>query len=53
MANGGIDHMTMFTVYLPLAVFRFSVKVSSFALASKVRIIVRYSHLCTNIVKKT
>ena len=53
LANGRIDHITMFTLYLPFAVFRFSVKLSSFALASKVRIIVRYSHLCNNIIKKT
>ena len=36
----------MFALYLPLAFFNFSVKLSSFALASKVRIILHYSHLC-------
>ena len=44
--------MTMFILHLPLAVFSFSVKLSSFALASKVRIILRYSHLCTNCFKE-
>ena len=38
-ANGRNDHVTMFTLYLPLAVFSFSVKSSSFVLASKVRIV--------------
>ena len=32
-ANGRDDHATMFTLHLPLAVFSFSVKLSSFALA--------------------
>ena len=32
------DHVAMFILYLPLAVFSFSVKSSSFALASKARI---------------
>ena len=36
-ANGRNDHVTMFILYLPLAVFSFSVKLSSFALASKDR----------------
>ena len=45
-ANGRNDHVTMFTLYLPLAVFSFSVKLSSFALVSKDRIILHYSHLC-------
>ena len=35
----------MFTPYLPLAVFSFSVKLSSFALASKARIILHDSYL--------
>lgn len=39
--------MTMFTMYSPLSVFRFSVKLSSFALASKARIVLHYSHLCS------
>ena len=38
------DHVTLFTLYLLLAVFSFSVKLSSFALASQVRIILHYSH---------
>ena len=51
-ANGRNDHVTMFTVYLPLAVFTFSVKLSSFGLASKARIILYYSHLCTKILQE-
>ena len=51
-ANGRNDHVTMFTLHLPLAVFSLSVKLSSFALASKVRIILHYSNLCTNYFKK-
>ena len=43
----------MFILYLPLAVFSFSVKSSSFALASKARISLHYSHLCTLYFKKT
>ena len=43
----------MFTLYLPCAVFSFEVELSSFALASKARIILYYSHLCTNLMKKT
>ena len=31
-ANGRNDHVTMFILHLPLAVFIFSVKLSSFAL---------------------
>ena len=34
-----LNDVTMVTLYLPLAVFSFSVKFSGFALASKVRII--------------
>ena len=45
--NGRNDHVTMFTPYLPLVVFSSSVKLSSFALASKVRTILHYSPLCT------
>ena len=52
-ANVRYDHVTMFTLYLPLAVFSFSVKSSSFALASKARIILHYSHFCTHNFKKT
>ena len=37
-ANGRNNDVTMFILYLPLAVFSFSVKLSSFALASKGRI---------------
>ena len=47
------DHVTMFTLYLPLAVSSFSVKSSSFALASKARISLHFSHLCTLYFKKT
>ena len=39
--------VTMFILYLPLAVFSFSVKSSSFGLSSKARISLHYSHLCT------
>ena len=35
-ANGKDDHVTTFILHLPLAVFSFSVKLSSFVLASKV-----------------
>ena len=45
--------MTMFILYFPLAVFSFSEILSSFALASKVRIILHYSHLYTHLFKKT
>lgn len=44
----GNDHMTMFIFHLPLAVSSFSVKLSSFALASRARIVLHYSHPCTN-----
>ena len=44
-ANGRNDHVNMFTLYLPLAVFSFSAKLSSLGSASKVRIILHYSHL--------
>ena len=37
-ANVRYDHVTMFILYLPLAVCSFCVKSSSFALASKARI---------------
>ena len=47
-ANGRNDHVTMFILNLSLAVFSFSVKLSSLALASKVRIVLHYSHLCTH-----
>ena len=54
-ANGKreIDHDTMFILYLPLAAFSFSVKSSSSAFASKVRISLGYSHLYTLYFKKT
>ena len=35
-ANGRDDHVTTFILHLPLTVFSFSVKLSSFVLASKV-----------------
>ena len=47
-ANGRNDHVIMFILHLPLTVFSFSVKSSRLALASKVRIILHYSCLCTN-----
>ena len=42
-ANGRNDHVTMFILCLSFAVFSFSVKLDSFALASKARIILQYS----------
>ena len=51
--GGRDDHGTMFILYLLLAVYSFSEKLSSFALASKVRIISHYSRLCTHFFKKT
>ena len=47
------DHVTMFILNLPLAVFSFSVKSSGFALASKARIIQDHFHLCTFYFEKT
>ena len=44
---------TMYILHFPFAVFSFSVKLSSLALASKVRIILHYSHLCIHFFKKT
>ena len=43
-ANDRDDHVTTFILHLPLAVLSFSVKLSSFALASKIRIILSYCH---------
>ena len=53
MSNGKNDHVNMFTMYLSLTIFSFLVKLSSFALASRVGIILHFSHLCTNFFKKT
>ena len=52
--NGKVryDHVTMFILCLPLAVFSFSVKSSSFALASKARSSLHYSHLCNHFSRK-
>ena len=50
-ANGRNDHVTMFILHLPLAVFSFSEKLSSFALELKARIILYYFHLRTRIFK--
>ena len=50
--NVRYDHVPMFILYLTLAVFSFSVKSSSFALASKVRISMPYFHLCILYFKK-
>ena len=47
-ANSRNDHVTMFILHLPLAVFSVSVKLGSFALASKARIVLYYSHPCTH-----
>ena len=43
----------MFAIYLLLTVFSFSVKLSSFALASKAKIILHNSHLCTHLTFAT
>ena len=51
--NGTNGHVTMFILYLPLALYNFSVKLSSFALASEAKIILHYSLLCSHFVKKT
>ena len=42
--NGRNDHVITFILYLPLPVFGISVKLSSFALARKTRIVLHYSH---------
>ena len=47
------DSVVMFALHLLLAVFSLSEKLRSFASASKARIILHYSHLCTLIFKKT
>ena len=51
MANVRYDHVTMFILYLPLAVFSFSFKSRSFALASKAGISL-YSLFQENICRK-
>ena len=43
--NGRNDHVTMFVLHSPLAVLSFSVKLSSFASASKARIVLHCFHL--------
>ena len=50
---GGNDHVTMFILHLPFAVFSFSVKLSSFTLVSKARIILHCSHLRTQFANLT
>ena len=52
-ANCWNNHVTTFTLNLALAVFNLSVKLSSFALASEVRIILHFSRLCIYFSKKT
>ena len=51
-ANGRNNHVTMFILHLPLAVFSFLVKLGSFVLESKARIPLHYSHLCFHFFKK-
>ena len=51
-ANNRDAYLTMCTLYLPLGVFSSSVKLSNFALASKARIVLHYSHPCTHYFKK-
>ena len=46
MANDRTDHVTMFTLYLSLAVL-VSLHFVSFASVSIVKIILHYSHTCT------
>ena len=50
--NGNNDHVTMLTLYKQLPVFSFSVKLSSFALAIKIRIILHYSPICVLIFSR-
>ena len=40
--------MTMFILHFPLAVFSFSVKLSSFTLAPEARNCLHNTHLCTD-----
>ena len=51
--NGRNDHMTMFMLHLPLVVFSFSVKLSCFALASNISIVLHLSHQCIHFIKKS
>ena len=46
------DLVIMFPLFLPLAVFSFSVKLSSFTLVANVRIILYFSHLYIHFFKK-
>ena len=52
--NSKTDQKTMYIIHLPLAVFSFSVKLStcSLALVSSASTILHYSHLCTLFFKK-
>ena len=50
-SNDRNDLVTMFVHHLPLAVFSFSVKLSAFALASKVSIL-HCVHLCSNFFRE-
>ena len=51
-ANSRNDHVTMFILHLPLAVFSFSAHLSSFALGLRVRNILHYSQLCAIFLRK-
>ena len=50
--RGRNDHVTMFILHLPLAVFSFSVKLRSFAFVSNARIVLFYYHLCATFSRK-
>lgn len=51
--NGRNHHITMFILHLPLAVFSsVSIKLNSFALAWKAKILLHKLHLCTHFFKK-
>ena len=52
-ANGRNDHVAMFIPHLWLAVFIFSAKLDSFALAPRATIILHHSHPCTSFFEKT
>ena len=52
-ADSRNNHVPTFILYLPLDVFCFSVKLGTFTLASKARVILHYFHSCTHFFKKT
>ena len=44
--------MTRFIAHLPLVIFSFSEKLSSFPLAANARFILHYSHLCSHLIQE-